>query len=203
MSDSKKAIKIIARKIRKVLKSPSENYTIYWDSDKPLECYFWFHIKNGVYSTINPILYVNFKGPNGYFPFHPPNVKFLTPPFHTNVYGGGSICVDIFTNESKWSPENGIGSIADNMILLFNDQNPSSPANAQAGKLFSGCVKEWNEYKKTYKATHKKAPNPYEQDRFFKPLQKHVETHFKKYNLSMYYEMFPKLKDAVSKKISK
>lgn len=190
-----KAIKIISRKIRKALKNPSKDYTIYWDSDKPLECYFWFHLKSGIYSSVNPILRINFKGPNGYFPFYPPSAKFITPPYHTNIYEGGSICVDIFSQDSKWSPQNGIDTIATNMILLFNDHNTSSPANSKAGRIYSECMKNWNSYKKKYVSQYKKSPNPYEEDIYFKPFKEQVEKHFKKYKMDQFYRMFPKLKE--------
>jgi len=193
MSAAGKSLKIIPRKIKKALKNPSKDYTIYWSPDSPMDCYLWFHLRDGPYSGSNHILYINFKGPNGYYPFHPPNAKFLTPPYHTNVYQGGSICVDIFTNESKWSPENGINAIADNIILLFNDQNISSPANGVAGKLFSDCDKKWKIYQKQCLAENKKPPNPAEQNRFFEPFKQQVIQKSKTYKLSAYYSMFPGL----------
>ena len=198
MTDSKKALKIITRKIRKSLKNPSKNFTVYWSPDQPLECYYWFHLENGVYSNINPIMHVNFKGPYGYFPFHPPAVKFITPPYHTNVYVGGSICVDIFTNESKWSPENGIDTIAANIILLFNDQNTSSPANIKAGKLFKKCMNEWVEHKKKYKKTYKKVAPPHDQDEFFASFKRTSFIEFQRYDLSKYYGMFPELEKKIN-----
>ncbi len=192
MSDVGKALKIIPRKIRKALKNPSKDYTIYWSPDKPLDCYFWFHLRSGPYSTSNIILYVNFKGANGYYPFYPPSAKFMTVPFHTNVYQGGSICVDIFSNDSKWSPSNGISCLADNMILLFNDQNINSPANGAAGRLFAACKQKWKTYQQMYKKENKVPPNPMEQDKYFMDFQRQVEKHAKG-DLTKYYPMFPAL----------
>jgi len=199
MSDVGKALKIIPRKIKKALKTPNEDYTIHWDAEDPLQCYFWFHLREGPYSGSNHILHINFKGSRGYFPFFPPSAKFITPPFHTNVYQGGSICVNIFSDDSKWSPENGIECIANNMILLFNDQNVNSPANGEAGRLFAKCNADWKTYQKEHMKANKVPPKPSEQDKFFEPFKKQVISKSKSYKLAPYFKMFPGLEEAVKK----
>ncbi len=196
MSVPAKILRMIQRKVSKALKNPSKHYTLYWDPDKAMECYIWFHLQTGPYRTTNHILYVNFKGPSGFYPFHPPSVKFMTVPFHTNVYQGGSICVNVFTDGKEWSAENGIDCIAENIILLLNDQNPNSPANGAAGKLFASCTKKWKEFIKQYKKDNGKPPSPFLQDKLFEEFQKQVEKHCK-YSVVKYNKMFPKLTGAL------
>ena len=76
------------------------------------------------------------------YPTKPPKIKFLTPIFHPNVYGDGSICMDILQN--RWSPIFRIPAILQSIRSLLTDPNPASPANAEAAKMFREDLREYN-----------------------------------------------------------
>jgi ubiquitin-conjugating enzyme E2 A len=68
------------------------------------------------------------------YPNSAPKVRFVTRIFHPNVYGDGSICLDILQN--KWSPIYDVAAILTSIQSLLSDPNPASPANSEAAKLF-------------------------------------------------------------------
>lgn len=69
------------------------------------------------------------------YPSKPPKVKFVTKVYHPNVYADGNICLDIL--QSAWSPIYDVAAILTSIQSLLPDPNPSSPANAEAAKLFN------------------------------------------------------------------
>jgi ubiquitin-conjugating enzyme E2 A len=69
------------------------------------------------------------------YPHSAPDVKFVTPVFHPNVYKNGSICLDIL--QRNWTPANDVSSILISIQSLLTDPNPSSPANPEAARLFN------------------------------------------------------------------
>jgi len=75
------------------------------------------------------------------YPATPPNVKFLTSIFHPNVYADGSLCLDIL--QKQWSSAYTVGAILTSIQSLLPDPNPTSPANAEAAKLFTDNKKEY------------------------------------------------------------
>jgi ubiquitin-protein ligase len=89
------------------------------------------------------------------YPHNPPDVRFVSPIFHPNVYSSGSICLDIL--QDKWSCANDVSSVLVSIQSLLTDPNPASPANGEAASLFTknrteyarrvrSCVeKSWNE----------------------------------------------------------
>ena len=69
------------------------------------------------------------------YPHEAPQVKFVTPMFHPNVYKNGNICLDIL--QTNWSPAYDISAILTSIQSLLTDPNPSSPANGEAAQLYN------------------------------------------------------------------
>ena len=76
------------------------------------------------------------------YPNKPPEVLMKTKVFHPNFYVDGKICIDILQNQ--WSPIYDIKSILTSIQSLLTDPNPSSPANAEAAKLYNDNILEYN-----------------------------------------------------------
>ena len=68
------------------------------------------------------------------YPHSPPKVKFVTEVFHPNIYKNGDICLD--TLQNNWSPAYDVSAILTSIQSLLTDPNPSSPANAEAAKIY-------------------------------------------------------------------
>lgn len=77
------------------------------------------------------------------YPLHPPEVRFVTPVFHPNVYVDGRVCLSIL--QTFWSPSLSVQSVLLSLQSLLSDPNPSSSANGEAGALL---LKNPNEYYK-------------------------------------------------------
>lgn len=76
---------------------------------------------------------ITFSFPNNY-PYAPPNIKFNTPIFHPNVFPGGNVCWhENDTSGSKYFADVLIGAVN----LLLEVPNPDSPANGEAGRMFT------------------------------------------------------------------
>lgn len=69
------------------------------------------------------------------YPIKPPSLKFDNQMFHPNIFSNSTVCLDIIT--SKWSPSFTIKDILAGLKQLLDFPNPSSPANAEAAKLFT------------------------------------------------------------------
>jgi ubiquitin-conjugating enzyme E2 A len=76
------------------------------------------------------------------YPARPPEVQFVSSVFHPNVYSNGKICIDILQNQ--WTSIYDISSILTSLQSLLTDPNSSSPANADAARLFNEDRTEYN-----------------------------------------------------------
>jgi ubiquitin-conjugating enzyme E2 A len=81
------------------------------------------------------------KFPSDY-PNKAPEVKMMSKVFHPNFYNDGRICLDIL--QDQWSPIYDVKSILTSIQSLLTDPNPSSPANAEAAKLYNSNIQEYN-----------------------------------------------------------
>ncbi|GAB4823452.1 hypothetical protein N2152v2_010498 [Parachlorella kessleri] len=76
------------------------------------------------------------------YPEKPPRVRFTSEIFHPNVYGDGTLCMDII--QDQWSPIHNICSILTSIQSLLTDPNCASPANPEAAHIFTHDRKLYN-----------------------------------------------------------
>eukprot|EP00045_Choanoeca_perplexa_P017540 m.256364 g.256364 ORF g.256364 m.256364 type:complete len:232 (-) comp17564_c0_seq2:1380-2075(-) len=94
------------------------------------------------------------------YPFSPPDLSFLTPLYHPNIYADGRVCISILhppgedemsgeRPEERWNPTQTVKTIILSVISLLNEPNISSPANVDA----SVAYRKWkNGEDSTYEA---------------------------------------------------
>lgn len=147
------------RILREIAKSTqSKEYDFFCDDTGeyiPSEvnnCYLRWTPEGGLYEGQTHLLCFRFMwGSNvpKVYPRNPPNVKFLTPIFHTNVgTKEGTICLDVLKEngtKQSWSPMYGVDTVLNSIQLLMEVQNPSSPMNSTAGSLYNKSKKQDNE----------------------------------------------------------
>jgi ubiquitin-protein ligase len=91
----------------------------------------------------SPDIYVYFKSA--------PKCTFMTPVWHPNVSKHGTICLDVL--KDNWSPATKTASIINQIKLLLDCPETSSPQNKLAGEmmdndpeLYESTVKEFYDY---------------------------------------------------------
>ena len=150
--------KIVEKQLAKM--KPSSEFTIVPAVPGKLDVfYILLHPTGGHYARQKHVL--EFKTVYGqgqlyYFPFQPPNVRFLTAIYHTNIARTGSICLDILKDVNQWSPQYTIETVMNSIIALLDDPNTSSPFNIDPSKHWSKCQAEYN----AYVAANKKGGKP-------------------------------------------
>lgn len=114
------------------------------------EYYILLKPETGLYRNQNQILHLKTSYGSGQtysYPLNAPFIKFLTPCFHVNVSINGSICLDILTNHNKWSPMYSFSQVIQNIVLLYQSPNNSSPYNGEASRIDVNCNKKFKELK--------------------------------------------------------
>ena len=137
---------IITKKFMKA-KEKNSKFKIIQADDSSLDCfYILIKLSGDHYKDQTHILEfkTRYSKPEYLFPFNPPLVKFITQIFHPNVSTGGSICVDILKDQSKWSPSYDFEAVMTSIELLLVAPNNASPFNSEASKMFTECE---NQYK--------------------------------------------------------
>ena len=124
----------------------------YWDPDAPNPDIFHWQI------TLIPPIGTDYEG--GFYkiecrffedyPESAPQLKFVTRIFHCNVgERTGHICINSIKN--NWSPSLTMEDVFNHIIVLLYKQNPESPMNKTAAKLYVEDKKKFLEKVKEYK----------------------------------------------------
>ncbi|XP_074588682.1 uncharacterized protein LOC141844545 [Curcuma longa] len=88
------------------------------------------------------------------YPFHPPNVTFVTPIYHPNIDNGGRICLDILNLPPKgaWQPSMNISTVLTSIRLLLSEPNPDDALMAEISReykynrhVFEQKARTWTE----------------------------------------------------------
>jgi len=89
------------------------------------------------------------------YPNTPPELIFITPIPHPNIYTNGKVCISILHNDidisgyedisEQWKPSLGVDTIMMSILTLFTSPNIESPANIDITNLYKN---NYNEYKK-------------------------------------------------------
>jgi ubiquitin-protein ligase len=159
--------------------------------------YILLHPQGGHFANQTHVLELKTVYGNGekyYFPFNPPNVRFLTQIYHTNISSVGSICLDILKDSKKWSPQYTIETVMISIIALMDDPNTLSPYSMLPSKHWSKCTKEYNLYAKENKGmSGKQLLNA--KEKIFADYNRTADKYTARNNLKQWAEYFPSLLD--------
>ena len=109
--------------------------------------YILFTPLNGVYKGQQYVIQLDTLWNEERYPICRPKVKFLNSCWHVNVGSAGGICVTFLNDAAQWVPSYTFTSIMQSIAVLFDEPNPASPMNGEAGKLWTHCTA-------TYKTMH-------------------------------------------------
>ena len=129
----KSAEKRLLRDFKKIQQEKSKMYAVAIDGDNIMK---WNAVIFGPEGTDweGGVFKLTFEFTSDY-PQLPPTVKFVTIPFHPNVYQNGNICIDIL--QHNWSQAYDVSAILTTIIALLVDPNPNSPANNEAAEMYT------------------------------------------------------------------
>jgi ubiquitin-protein ligase len=185
---------IITKQLNKM--KPNEHFTIApKDPDSTREYLILLHPQGGYFK--NQMHVLEFKTVYGrgddtkYFPFSPPNIRFLTDIYHTNVSKQGTICLDILKEASKWSPQYSIETVMISIIAFLDDPDTTSPFSITPSKHWAKC---FNTYKNAVKESNLNSKQQLEfREKIFKDYVYAADEKASKNNLTQWSEFFPQI----------
>jgi ubiquitin-protein ligase len=95
---------------------------------------------SGVYKGQKYIIQIDTTWEREQYPICRPKVRFVTPCWHVNVGSNGGICVSFLNEAQLWTPAYTFKSIMQSIGWLFDEPNPASPMNSEAGRLWVECT---------------------------------------------------------------
>ena len=110
--------------------------------------YILFTPINGVYKGQRYIIQLDTVWDKEKYPICRPKVKFINHCWHVNIGSSGGICVTFLNSADQWVPSYTFTSIMQSIAVLFDEPNPSSPMNSEAGRLWSDLTTQYNRLKR-------------------------------------------------------
>lgn len=155
-----KICQIISKQFRFWNADPDPNITVFTDEfmdkyiasvtspDEPID--LKFNILGPVGTIWEGKNYMGFIRYGPKYPYSPPDLFFVTPLLHPNVYVSsdcrGKLCISILheghdpygheDDASRWTPAHNIGTILRSTYTLFYEPACDSPANIDAANLY-------------------------------------------------------------------
>ncbi len=168
-------------------------------ADNYNEYYIYIKPSRGIYKNQVHIMHMKLNYSDHKYPFQSPLVKFVTEIFHVNISTSGTICLDIFNDQTKWVPKYNFSAIIKSILLLFDEQCTESPFNCDASELYKKCLHNYNN--EISELTKYKKIITTEEEEFLlnKNFQRFIEENnkiYKRNNLESYKSYFPELNNS-------
>lgn len=137
---------ILKKELQNLNKNPVEGFSVGLENENDL--FNWRIMIVGPNDTLyeGGFFQARMRFPNDY-PDSPPQLTFITPIFHPNIYSDGRVCISILhppVNDEmsgelaseRWTPIQNAKSVLLSVISLLSSPNPDSPANVDAAHLW-------------------------------------------------------------------
>jgi ubiquitin-conjugating enzyme E2 G1 len=158
MTSEKSSALLLTKQLAELQKNPVEGFSAGLVNED--DVFLWDILIYGPPDTLyeGGIFKATLKFPKNY-PDMPPEMRFITPIWHPNVYKDGKVCISILhppqedeygyeKTSERWKPVLSVESILLSVISMLSAPNIESPANIDAASQFRDNPKD---YKKTVK----------------------------------------------------